>query len=279
MIAALLSILITASGPQWIGEEPANKTRIVSLVPSLTEVVFALGAGNQIVAVSKFDTFPESVKSLPQMGGIVDFDVEAIVAQKPDFILCVPSASAQNKLKTLAALGYPSLILASDKIEDLWTAIDSLGTALSRQKEAKALQKRLKSSFKKLSQRYQAQARPKVVMVVGRRPLVVAGPDSFLVSLLSQIHVKNAVISKAPYPVVDLETIMLWGPDILIDLSPGSGKDAARYWQRLPSVASAKTRLVHHHDDALLKPGPRLPEGLGRLAEKIHTPPNTVSRP
>ena len=106
MLSALcLWLCLAAPEPVWIGSAPEKTQRIVSLAPSLTELVFAMGAGNRIVGVTRFDNYPPEVSKLPKVGGFIDPNIEAVVELKPDLVLALPNSGGRSRVETMARLG------------------------------------------------------------------------------------------------------------------------------------------------------------------------------
>ena len=136
MMRALPFLLLVASAasaveaPQYLGPKPKSEVRrVVTLAPSLTETVLALGAGERLIGVSRFDTFPE-VKSLPRVGGFVDPSVEAVLALKPDLVLVQPAPGNQKPVEKLAELGVPILALPMHTIAETLASIREVGRVL-----------------------------------------------------------------------------------------------------------------------------------------------------
>ncbi|RME27046.1 MAG: hemin ABC transporter substrate-binding protein, partial [Deltaproteobacteria bacterium] len=105
--------------PYWLGgvSPKAPPARMVSLAPSITEILFELGQGTRLVGVTRFDDYPPEVKKLPKVGGFVDFSVEAIAALSPDAVLCTPNLAGRQRLEPLLKLGIPVLVIPSYTLE------------------------------------------------------------------------------------------------------------------------------------------------------------------
>ena len=257
--------MLAASSAQWLGPPPpVPATRVISLAPSLTETVLALGGKDSLIAVSRFCDFPE-VANLPKAGGFNDISVETIVALKPQLLVVAKSPGNQKSVETLARLGISVLALPLTTVADVATSMTELGHVLGRDLAAKTLVDELAAA--RLKERSVAVTKPKrVLLVVGFAPLVVAGPGSFAHELLEDCGAKNAA-EKAPtaYPTYSLEKAVTLVPDVVIDASDvPDGRDAV---EKLGAMKKAKWVTVP--TKALLHPGPALAKALPSLCALV----------
>jgi len=272
-LLAVVALTVASPAPRWLGTPVVSPRRVVSLAPSLTELAFALGRGDRVVGVTRFDDAPPEVKSLPRVGGFVDPDPEAVLARKPDVVLAVPVPGAQQRLEVLARLGLPVLVVPAETLDDLWTAIDVLGRLLDAGPRGVALASSLRARLD--AARAGAAAAPAVraVVVVGYRPLVAAGPQSFLDHLLRLLNATNVVERGPSFAHLDLEALAASRPDVVVDLTMGESAPEG-LWDRLAALARGPApRVVRLDDSALLRPGPRLGEALERLAAALRPRP------
>ena len=261
----IVLLILAASQAQWLGPPPpVPATRVISLAPSITETILALGAKSSLIAVSRFCDFPEVAK-LPRAGGFNDLSVETIVALKPQLLVVAKSPGNQKAVETLARLGISVLALPLTTVDDVATSMTELGHALGREGAAKTLVNELAEA--RLAQRAIVVLKPKVVLfVVGFAPLVVAGPGSFAHELLEDCGAKNAA-EKAPtaYPLYSMEKAVMLAPDVVIDASDvKDGRDAV---EKLGAMKKAK--WVTLPTKALLHPGPALAKALPSLCELV----------
>ncbi len=272
IILALLFCI--PANAQWIGTPPAHVSRVVSLAPSLTEIIFALHADDALVGVTRFDTYPPEVLTLPRVGGFADLDMERIHQAKPGAIVTVSNAMPTRQLEALAARGIPTLILPASTMQDLWDAIDVLGKLFNK-KSAGVLREKLQGQYGKLKgscghRAQQAAPLPerRVMLVVSSKPWVVVGSDNFLHEAMAWMGLKNAIKSPIAYPMVDEETVKAADPDLWIDLShEGLGKGGSR---TAPTKVQKKTRMIRPRNiDPWVRLGPRFPEALQELAQDL----------
>ena len=262
---SLVLLVLAAAPAQWLGPAPpVPATRVISLAPSITETILALGGKDSLIAVSRFCEFPE-VAALPKAGGFNDLSVETIVALKPQLLVVAKSPGNQKSVETLARLGISVLALPLTTVDDVATSMTELGHALGRDAAARTLVDELSTA--RLKERGVVVKKPKVVLfVVGFAPLVVAGPGSFAHELLEDCGAKNAA-QKAPtaYPMYSLEKAVMLEPDVVIDASDvKEGRDAV---EKLGAMKKAKWVTIP--TKALLHPGPALAKALPSLCALV----------
>lgn len=258
-----------SKGPRYLGPRPpAEVRRVVTLAPSLTEAVLALGAGSTLVGVSRFDEAKE-VASLQRVGGFVDPSVEAVVRLKPDLVLVQPGPGNQRPVEKMAELGIPVLLLPLHSVADTLAALRAVGEALGRKEQAEALVQRIEATRARIRESVKGRAAPRVLLVYGFEPLVVAGPGSFADELLRDAGALNlAADAGSPYAMYSLERAIRARPDVVVDAADADvGKDKLA---RLPGLAEA--RWVEPPSLALLQPGPALGQALEELYTLLYPP-------
>ena len=277
VLAVLLAVLGVSSaagaaevshhGPSYLGPKREGRARrVVTLAPSLTEMVRAVEAGSTLVGVSRFDDDP-SVAKLPRVGGFVDPSVEAVVALKPDLVLVQPGPGNKRPVEKMAELGVPVLLLPLHTVTDTLAALREVGRALGRDKEAEALVSRIEATRSRIREKAKTLKAPRVLFVYGFEPLVVAGPGSFADELLRDAGAVNvASDGGSAYPVYSVERAVRAKPDIIVDAADVDvGKEKIH---ALPYLSSA--RWVEVPSLALLQPGPSLGRGLEELFGLLH---------
>jgi iron complex transport system substrate-binding protein len=272
VIAALLYAAVLGAGSdpgplRMLGPAPHGEVRrVVTLAPSLTDVVLALGAGERLVGVSRFDERPE-VSRLPRVGGFVDPSVEAVLALHPDLVLAQPGPGNRRAVETMAELGASVLLLPLGTVADVLAAERAVGKALGRAEQGEKLARALESTRARIRGRARAERPVRVLLVYGFEPLVVAGPGGFGDELLSDAGAVNVAADAAsPYPVYSVERAIQRRPELILDAADTpAGKDRLR---GLPGLREA--RWVQVPDHSLLHPGPSLGQGLEELFRLVH---------
>lgn len=266
-VAAALYLDTPEDEPQASPHTPPQ--RVVCLAPSLTEIVFAIGAGSQVVGVSTFTTWPPEAAALPKLGGHHDPHLEAIIALNPDHIITM--GHIPRVAENAARLNLPITELPTDTLPEVLAAIRALGVLMHRVPEAEALASRIEDGLATLRAQTAGQPRPRTLIVVGREPGAIRGvysvsSNAFLNTLLEIAGGDNAIQRDAPWPQLSIEEIVRASPELILEIAPGlpnpEEERAKRLalWQRelphLPAVRHGQLQVLTQ--EHLLLPGPRL---------------------
>ncbi|MDW8280680.1 MAG: helical backbone metal receptor [Myxococcales bacterium] len=262
--------------------------RIVTLTPSLTEIVFALGAGDRVFGVSDFCDHPAEVQSRPRVGSFLRPSLERILALQPDLVLV--DGVQQDVAAALAQAGVRVLAVPLQSLEDVRRAILRIGAegVVGQPAAAERLLARLDAELSKAEQRVRGLERTPVLFVVDRevgglRGLVVAGPGTYLDELLQRAGGTN-VFADLPlrYAKVAVEEVAARRPQVILDAvhvppaDEGARARAAADWQALahiPAVAQGRVHLLAQR--SFVTPGPRLGQSIGELLRLLH--PTTLT--
>ncbi|HEY8153080.1 MAG TPA: helical backbone metal receptor [Myxococcota bacterium] len=267
-----LAALPAAAGP------PAR--RVVSLNPSLTATLLALGAGAQLVGVDDYSARQQSaVRDLPAVGGLFNPSLEAILALTPDLVVLVPSAQQRDLRARLEALGVEVLELPNITLAELLASIEALGARVGREAAARARVQEIESAWRKVAAASAARPRVRTVLVLQREPLYVVGRGSFIDSMLATAGAENpANMFAEPYPRASLEWLIAAAPELILDASedPEEPREFWARWPSLPAVAAGRVLRIPASEVTL--PGPFPERALARIAEAIHPAP-AGSRP
>ena len=272
---ALCSCLV-AGGP--IQSDAAE--RLVTIGSDVTEVVFALGAGEAVVAVDSGSRHPAEASALPNLGYLRQLAPEPIIALAPSLVLVSEEAGPPYVLDQLEAAGVPLLRVTSvPTATALEEKILTIGTALGREAEAETLRQQVVTSLDRLAARTATLAeRPRVLLMIsiGQGRLMAAGEDTAGARIIELAGGVNAVSGMAGYKPLSAEAAVMAAPDVIVvpsqTLATLGGETAAK---RLPQLrltpAAQNGRIVAIDSLLLLGFGPRLPEGATRLADALHT--------
>jgi len=259
-----------AGGATWVGRPPAGGARrIVTLAPSMTDYLVALGAADRIVGVTRVDHAPE-VASRPRVGGFLDPSPEAVLGLKPDLVLWVTDGGALAAVRRLAELSAGSFsILAVPvvTVADVPATAKLVGEAIGDPAGGAALAERLQAALDRLHLHAAGRSRQRVLFVVGRDPLVVAGPGSFPDELLRLAGCDNAVGGSRPWPVYPLELAVAANPDLVIDAAFDEPAGSISRLSAIPAVRRGVVARLPRDD--LLRAGPRMIEALGDLEQAL----------
>ncbi|MFP4380148.1 MAG: ABC transporter substrate-binding protein [Candidatus Sumerlaeia bacterium] len=282
-IATVAILLCPAFGVLWAQEADQGPKRIVSLAPSVTEVVFELDLEDRLVGVSKFCDYPEAAKELPRVGGFFDPNYEAILGLKPDLVILLTSHDEIKK--RLESLGVKCLTVRHEKIPDILESIITIGKACGVETQAKTVVKQLKERTAAVVEKAENLAKVKVLMSIGRDltggslgTIFAAGPDNLYDEMIGMVGGENVLAdSKAAYPQLSGEGIILLKPDVIIELVgalPEGGPTVEQiraHWDTLASLPAVKNDRVHViTGNYAVRPGPRYVQILEELARIIH---------
>jgi iron complex transport system substrate-binding protein len=267
--AAAFMLAIAAAS---LAAAAAPAPRIVSLNPSLTAILLALGARESLVGVDDRSSRQEaSLASLPTVGGLFDTSLEAVVALEPDVVVLVPSAEQRDLRARLGEVGIEVLALPNITLEELLGSIEALGHLVGRREAGAARVAEIRAALAAAARASAGRKPLRAVLALQREPLYVVGAGSYLDSLLRAAGAVNAAAELGgPYPRAGLEWLIAARPDVILDASD-EPEDAAAYWSRWPSLpAVASGRVVALPAREVTLPGPWLERALARLAQALH---------
>ncbi|ABA57353.1 ABC transporter substrate-binding protein [Nitrosococcus oceani] len=262
--------------------EPEKYHRIISLAPSITETLFALGLEEQVVGVTRYCDYPPKALTKPKVGGYLDPHLEAIIALRPDLVITFPGH--QTFTPRLEQLGISTLQVQHQKLKDILDSIRIIGMATGKEAEAKTLLASLKSRMEAIRTKTAHLPRPRVLVVMGHpvsplREIFVAGaadPYDEMIRIAGGINAYQGHLIRVP--PLSAEGIMHLDPEVIIELiseqtAPQDLDDTAllQDWARLSTVAAVKTGRIHFFaDDFDTVPGPRFIRTLEKMARAIH---------
>jgi iron complex transport system substrate-binding protein len=245
---------------------PQPPQRIVSLLPSLTEAVCALGACERLVGVDNFSNSPAAVRALPQMGGGIEPNVEAIVALRPDAVLLAKSSRVTQRLE---ALGLKVLVLEPKSHADVQRVLDKLDQVLGTH-EAPRVWRVIDASVSAAAQSVPASARGKRVYFEVNSTPYAAGESSFIGETLTRLGMKNIVPAKlGPFPKLNPEYVVRADPDlIMVSVRSAQGLEQRPGWGGIRAVREGRIcRFDALQSDVLVRPGPRMDEAARLMAQ------------
>ncbi len=255
--------------------------RIVSLVPALTEMLFAVGAGSQVVGVSSYDDFPQEVLSLPRVGALLDPDTERILSLKPDLVIVYGS---QTELEgQFARAGIRVYKYRHAGIANVLQTIRELGAISGHSHESDRVTAQLQSQLDAIRARVRGRPRPRTMLVMGRdamalRGLFVSGGIGFLHELLDVAGGDDVFADvKREGVQPSNETMLVRAPQVIVELhagdqpSPDVLQKERAVWSLLPSLPAVRNGRIHLlYGDYLVSPGPRLASAAEALARVLH---------
>ena len=245
--------------------------RIVSMAPNVTEMLFAIGLSDEIVGVTDFCDYPEAARKKARIGGYNNPNIEAILALTPDLIVATPDGYSKERIQKLDEAGMPVFLVNPIMIDEILEAMLSLGRVTGKESKAKQVVMNLRArvdAVKEAASLISAEDRPKVFYEIGRDPLITAGPGNFVDNLITVAGGVNiASDASSDWPNYSVEAVIMKAPDIIITAShTGSVENTADTWHRYRTIPAVQNNKIYTVDpDILLRPGPRIADGLEEL--------------
>ena len=249
--------------------------RVVSLAPSVTEILFAVGLDSEVAGVTTFCDYPPAAKAKPKVGSSIQ-NLEAIIGLKPDLVLAVKSEIVRpDVLAKLEQLKIPIFILAPKTIEDILGHISTVGSLVGRDRAARTVAQGLRERLSDLRNRMGAAKPVRVFYVVNTDPLISVGSGSFIHQMLELAGGENIVGHTAmPYPKVSLEEVLRRDPEVLlfpVGTSEGIPESEQQRWRKWTTLSAVAHNRLHQVKAELVnRPGPRVVNGIEALAQAIH---------
>lgn len=278
-IAAIVAVSVVEAFAQ------TPPTRIVSTFPSITETLFALGAGDRVVGVSDYCRYPPAVLSLPKVGSYIKPDAEKIALLRPDLVIIEKSTAGLSD--RLSALGIRHVGVIVGSLADIYSMIRDIGSAVGLAANGDKLNQNIRTHLDGLRAEASAAPRPNVLIVLGRTPglltnLIAVGDSAYLGELLRIAGGNNAVAGASiPYPHISLETVVRANPDVILDASMMGTSDSnfGGLEQRLrqPWLEHHELRAVQNGaifgltSEVLVTPGPRVADAVELIRSRIRS--------
>ena len=282
VLAAVLSILLPAAASARTVKDqtgrnvdvPNNPHRLVSLAPNITEIVYALGLGDELVGDTDYCDFPPQAKNKPHVGTMVNPSLERIVALKPDLALGTPEANRRETADQLERLGIPLYGVTASSLAGTLASIEDLGKILGRASEARSLVAEMQARIDRMEKRIEGQPKPKVLFVVWYRPLITVGPGTVIADVIRAAGgIPIGENLKGEWPRLTLEELLPQNPDVILlpkteSFSPSTEEfQSLSGWKDLRAVKEGRMFFL---SETIMRPGPRLVDALEELAGVLH---------
>jgi iron complex transport system substrate-binding protein len=280
-LAVVLAILVAEAAAFTVrdmqGREivlAAPPQRIVSLVPSATEMIFALGGEDRLVGRTDFCDYPAAARAKKSVGGMINPSLETIVALKPDLVVVTSSGNREETFQQLTRLRIPVYQVAAERITEVKDVARHLAALTGREAAVGPLLEAIDRRVAAVRQAVRPFARPRVLYVLWPDPLIVPGRRALVTDLIDIAGGESLTAADADdYPRYSLEAAVAKSPEIIVLANHGnkSGPIAIDRWKRLTSLPAIKTGRIHSVDGNLMhRYGPRVLDGLDQLARAIH---------
>lgn len=249
-------------------EVTLNKTpeKIVSLMPSNTEILFALGCGEKIIAISDYCNYPEKTSNIPKLPTGEQLSIEQIIALSPDAAIIGKMTAMEDQVNQLEQAGVKVIVTEANNLSETYEVIEMLGTAMGKEKEASTIVKDMKEGFEKIKKEVENKAEPKVYVEVSplEYGLWSCGQNTFIQELIEIVGIKNIFDDIEGWAAVSEEQIIVRNPDIILTTSspltgiedPVGEISSRENWSGIEAVKN--DRIIMLDADMISRPGPRL---------------------
>jgi iron complex transport system substrate-binding protein len=254
---------------------PENPERIVSLAPSITEIVFALDQGYRLKGVTTYSDFPSEADKLPKVGSYVQLDLEKIVALKPDLCIAIKDGNPIAVARRLESLKIPVYAVNPRNLETVMQTVQEIGGLLNVEEKADKLVQSMNHRIQKVKSLVAKTAyRPRVFFQIGVSPIVSVGTHTFSHELIVLAGGKNVTQGPIAYPRYSIEQVLALSPEVIIITSMARAavfKQIKDEWNRWPNMPAVRNHRIFVEDSNLFdRPTPRLVDGLELMVRLIH---------
>jgi iron complex transport system substrate-binding protein len=259
-------------------ESAAEKKRIISLAPAITEIIYALQAEDLLVGVSSYCDYPAEAKAIEKVGGFINPNIEKIISLKPDMVILSPNSGTKMVEESLRRLGIPNRVVSFYTIKELLASFVEIGILVGKETEGRALERQLQNAIHDIESNVQLKARPKILFVREHTPLYVAGEKTYEDDLITIAGGDNCIDGgRERYPHYTMESVIALNPDTIIDAtyyetpSPAQKAEIKNFWAQFKGISALENKNIFIiKTDIHSVPGPRTYELLYLLAEIVH---------
>jgi len=254
---------------------PDDPQRVISLAPSITEIVYALEQGNRLKSVTRHSDYPPEAAKLPKVGSYVRLDIERIVALNPDLCIATKDGNPKAIIDRLESLKIPVYVVNPHNLDTILETILEIGTILNAGDRAKTLTTHMRTRIQRVKSRVaQVSYRPRVFFQIGISPIVSAGTDTFIHELIELAGGINLAKGRLAYPRFSREQVLALEPEVFIITSMARQavfEQVKAEWHRWPNIPAVRDERIFLVDSDLFdRPSPRLVSGLELLTRLIH---------
>lgn len=279
LLLAMVVATLTAQAARVLTDEtgrtvtlPDHPHRVVCLVPSITDTVFALGSGDDVVAVSDYTTYPPAALKKPSIGSLIKPSVETILSFHPDLVLGTSIPGAAETATQLQTVGVPVYLVDPHGLSGILRSVSSIGEALNRGPEAAALNSSLTRRIAAVKARTAGKPAPRVLVPVWYDPIITIGKNAFICEIVETAGAKSVTDDLIPdWPQVSMEAVLTRAPQALVLIR--GGKIPLQTLQKLPgwsSLPAIQAGKVYYVDSGIQEPSPVAINALEELARELH---------
>jgi iron complex transport system substrate-binding protein len=279
LLLVLLAAAVAAQGSRVVTDEtgrrvtvPDHPHRVICLVPSITDTVFALGSGDDVVAVSDYTTYPPAALKKPSIGSLVKPSIETILSFHPDLVLGTSIPGATETASQLQTVGVPVYLVDPHGLAGILRSVGSVGDALNRVPQATALNASLSKRIEAVRARSAGKPAPRVLVPVWYDPIITIGKNAFISEIVETAGAKSVTDDLLPdWPEVSMETVVTRAPEALVLIRGGKlSLEMLRKqpgWSSLPAIQAGK---VYYVDSGIQEPSPVAIDALEEMSREFH---------
>jgi iron complex transport system substrate-binding protein len=276
---ALSAFVLAAHASRVLTDETGRKVtlpdhphRIVCLVPSVTDTVFALGSGDDVVAISDYTVYPPAALKMPSIGGLVKPSIETILAFHPDLVVGTQIPGSAETATQLETVGIPVFLIDPHGLAGILHSVDSIGRALNRLPQAAALNSSLTQRIEAVKARTAGKPAPRILVTVWYDPIITIGKHAFITDIIEAAGAKSVTDDLLPdWPQISIETLIARAPEALLLVR--GGKVNIETLQNRPgwsTLAAIKSNKVYYVDEGIEDPSPVAVNALEEMAKEFH---------
>ncbi|MDI3478166.1 MAG: cobalamin transport system substrate-binding protein, partial [Thermoanaerobacterium sp.] len=245
--------------------------RIVSLSPSTTELIYAIGAGKDVVGVTNYDDYPEEVKSVAKVGGYEGPNIEAILAQKPDIVFA-SNLSGKDQMETIEKSGIPVVVLEAQNINQIYDSIKILGEITGNVEKGNEIISNMKDKIKEINDKVKNLPKVNVFYVVDTNGNWTAGKGTFIDELITLAGGNNVASDANGWAQYSMEKLLQKNPDVIITSQHATNANNIKNMPGYKDTKAAKDGKIFiiSNDDIVTKPSNRIVLGLEEIAKDLH---------
>jgi iron complex transport system substrate-binding protein len=248
---------------------PEKVERAVSLAPNLTEIVFAVGAGERLVGVTTFCNYPEETKKIQKIGDTMNPNIENIIALKPQIVLISTAAQIETFTKVLDEQGIVYFVTNPQNLDGIYKSINTIGEIFGRKEKADEVVTNLKKRVAGVESRIVSERSVKTFLQISKEPLYTIGKESFITDLIKRAGGVSATETvETAYPKLSKETALSLNPDAIILSESEDNQTPNEVFKNSPAVKNA--RVFKINADIISRPAPRVVDVLEQLARALH---------
>lgn len=253
----------------------ASPKRIVSLAPSITEMIYFLGLGDRLVGVTRFSSFPEEAREKSRVGTYTDINIEKVVTLKPDLVIATVDGNRREDVEMLEEAGIPVYVVNPRRVTQILEAIEKLGEICGVADRARVRVSYLRVRVERVEEAVRGRDRPLVLLVINVKPLMSVNRSTTHHDMIELAGGRNlAEDQPITYPRLNMEEVLRKGPEVIIISSMDKGGEhemAQREWFQWTGIPAVRKGHVHLiNSDLIDRAAPRIIDGLEEMARLIH---------